>query len=130
MSTGTYFAQAYSQPPIWTDATRLSLQDDQKQSEVRSFDEIFERLLPAQQLVASVARFFPIGSGTAVDSRQGARGLVVSPDENQARFGALPMDAIKARMDPALFEVFSRFAGLIPSHDNLNVVEITELPRD
>lgn len=129
MSTGTYSAQPYTPPYIWTDSTSLSFEADQPANEVKSFHDIFERLLPGQQLSPDPGQFIPT-TGANVNGSLVARGLLLSEDENEQRFGGLPIETFRSRMPPELFEVFARFAGLIPSNSNLDVVEVTELPGD
>jgi hypothetical protein len=59
-----------------------------------------------------------------------ATGVLIPRTEAAERFDSLPIERYRATMSSAAFEVFVRFAGLIPGDKNTDVVAATELDSD
>ena len=58
-----------------------------------------------------------------------APGILVSPQEFEARFSGIDLDAARKKLTPGAFQAIMRFAGMIPGHPDTDVVEIGEIPE-
>lgn len=72
-------------------------------------------------------RWAPLATGAQL--RLVAPGIAVPPEEYEIRFGHLPLDDFRERMDPKTFLAYVRFVGSVRPMRPFDAVTATRMPE-